>query len=130
LAELQRLHAARWAEDGEPGVLADPLAQAHLREAAPELHDAGLLRLFTLAHDGAVRGALLALQTGSTLAFYVSGHDPETRALGAGSLLIAHTIEQAAAQGCTQADFLRGEEPYKLRWGACARPTFRRVLRR
>lgn len=130
VVELQRLHAARWNEAGEPGVLADPLAQAHLVEAAPELLDAGLLRLWVLEHGGATRGALLALQTRTTLAFYVSGYDPETRALGAGTLLIAHTIEQAAAQGCVEADFLRGQEPYKLRWGACARPTFRRVLTR
>jgi CelD/BcsL family acetyltransferase involved in cellulose biosynthesis len=128
LAELERLHGARWTAAQEPGVLADPLARAHLNASAPELLEAGLLRLFTLEHAGCVRGAVLALHAGRTLAFYVSGYDPEMRALGAGTLLIAHAIEQAAAEGAAEADFLRGEEPYKLRWGAVSRPTFRRLL--
>ena len=130
MAELERLHAARWIAAGEPGVLGDPLARAHLSAAAPELLEAGLLRLFTLEQAGAVRGAVLALHAGRTLAFYVSGYDPGTRALGAGALLIAHALEQAAAEGAGEADFLRGAEPYKLRWGAVSRPTFRRVLTR
>lgn len=128
MGELERLHGARWTAAGEPGVLCDPLARAHLNAAAPELQEAGLLRLFTLEHDSAVRGAVLALHAGQALAFYLSGYDPAARALGAGTLLIAHAIEQAAAEGAAEADFLRGEEPYKLRWGAVARPTFRRVL--
>jgi CelD/BcsL family acetyltransferase involved in cellulose biosynthesis len=130
MAELERLHAARWTAAEQTGVLSDPLARAHLNASAPELLEAGLLRLFTLEHAGAVRGAILALHAGSTLAFYVSGYDPGTRALGAGTLLIAHAIEQAASEGAAEADFLRGEEPYKLRWGAVFRPTFRRLLAR
>ncbi|MBP1180869.1 CelD/BcsL family acetyltransferase involved in cellulose biosynthesis [Methylobacterium sp. PvR107] len=44
-----------------------------------------------------------------------------------GTLAFACLIAAAAAAGAAESDFLRGEEPYKYRWGAEPRRTVRRV---
>jgi CelD/BcsL family acetyltransferase involved in cellulose biosynthesis len=61
--------------------------------------------------------------------YYIGGFDPRFAALGPGTLLIAHAIEQARLEGAAAFDFLRGAEPYKYRWGAASRPTFQLLLR-
>ena len=48
--------------------------------------------------------------------------------LGLGSILIAHTMTTAHAEGRTEMHFLRGQEPYKYTWGAVDSPTWKRVL--
>lgn len=130
LTALERLHAARWESRGETGVLADDLSTALLREAAPALHDAGLLRLYVVLHKGRTAAAVLAARAGRTLCFYLSGMDPDAAELGAGTLLIGDILADAVREGCTAADFLRGRERYKYHWGAVDRPMFRRVLTR
>jgi CelD/BcsL family acetyltransferase involved in cellulose biosynthesis len=129
-AALERLHADRWRERGEAGVLGGELQAALVREALPELARDGLLRFYVLRHDGEIAGVVLALQAHATLCFYAGGFDPRRSELGAGTLLIAHAIGAAAGEGATAADFLRGRERYKYHWGAVDTPTFRRVLGR
>jgi CelD/BcsL family acetyltransferase involved in cellulose biosynthesis len=129
LDALEALHASRWSERGESGVLADPAVQAFHREAAPGLLEAGLLRLHVLRLDGAIAAVLYALADPPTCreprhAYYLGGFDPRHRALSPGSLLVAHAMEQALAEGATGFDFLRGAEPYKYRWGAVDQPMF------
>lgn len=127
-ADLQRLHAKRWRAEGEPGVLGEPLQRALLERALPALDAAGGLRLYRLLHAGEVAAVLCAFASGKRLCFYACGVDPDRAELGAGTLLIAHAIEAAAAEGLTLADFLRGEERYKAHWGATPRPRVRRVV--
>lgn len=124
------LHARRWALEGEPGVLGDPLMQGFLRDAAPGWRAEGSLRLRTLRlADGAPAAVLLALQDAAAVHMYLTGFDPAHVALGPGTLLIAETLEGAAREGCGEARWLRGREPYKYGWGAVDAPTLRRTLR-
>ena len=51
---LFRLHAARWHERGEPGILHDPLVQAFHRAALPLLARAGLARCTILTIGGEI----------------------------------------------------------------------------
>lgn len=123
LDALQRLHGQRWAERGLPGVLADAAVLSSHREAAPLLHEAGLLRLHGLRLDGEIIAALYVLADPCPRHerrhfHYIGGFDPRHRDLSPGTLLIAHAIECAMAEGATAFDFLRGAEPYKYRWGA------------
>jgi CelD/BcsL family acetyltransferase involved in cellulose biosynthesis len=127
---LERLHAERWGERGESGVLGGELQSALLREAAPELLRDGLLRLYALRHRGRIAGVVLAMRAHGALYFYACGFDPAASELGAGTLLIGHAIEAEAAAGAVAADFLRGREAYKYHWGAVDTPTARRVLTR
>jgi CelD/BcsL family acetyltransferase involved in cellulose biosynthesis len=130
---LLRLHAARWESRGEAGVLASPAVRAAHRAALPALLEAGLLRLHALRLGDEIVAALYALadppgRSERRLYFYLSGFDPALERLSPGMLLVGHAIEAAIGEGLAVADFLRGQERYKYRWGARDTPTFRRVL--
>src|SRR3954468_1614196 len=124
LETLARLHASRWSKRGLPGVLADDAVQAAHAEAAPLLHAAGLLRLWGLRLDGEWIAVLYALMHARRCYYYIAGFAPEHAFFSPGSLLLAHAIGQAQAEGATAFDFLRGAEPYKYRWGAIDQPMF------
>lgn len=128
LDRLFTLHEARWAADGG-GVLADPAVRHFHRMAATELDKAGLLRLYTLSLDGTVIGALHGLSAKGRFHYYIGGHDPAHDHGSPGSLLIAHALEEATADGCRLFDFLRGREEYKYRWGATDRDSVSVTMR-
>ncbi len=127
-AELERLHAIRWQAEGEEGVLADDLAARHLRLAIPELARAGLLRMYRLRSEGTTIAILFTMSGARSICFYLSGFDPEWEKYSPGTALIGTAIAEAAAEGCTEFDFLRGQEQYKYRWGAEDRPMGRRLV--
>ena len=52
---------------------------------------------------------------------YNSSFDPTLAALAPGMVLVWELIERAAGEGCTTFDLLRGDEPYKYRFGAVDR---------
>jgi CelD/BcsL family acetyltransferase involved in cellulose biosynthesis len=56
---------------------------------------------------------------------YNSAFDPTLGSLAPGMVLIPLLLEQAAAEGCGTFDLLRGDEPYKYRFGAVDRPLHR-----
>jgi CelD/BcsL family acetyltransferase involved in cellulose biosynthesis len=123
LAALFRLHAARWSERSESGVLAAPAVRAWHAEAAPRLLAAGMLRLHALRLDGEPIAVACCLADPAPAharrcRYYIGGFDPRHAALSPGALLIAHAIERAYQEGATGFDFLRGAEDYKYRWGA------------
>jgi CelD/BcsL family acetyltransferase involved in cellulose biosynthesis len=130
---LFRLHAARWATRDEAGVLAERRVQAMHRDAIPALHEAGLLRLFSLRLGGRPVGVIHALadppgRADRTLYLYLQGFDPAAERLSPGMLLVGAAVDHAIAEGFHAVDFLRGQERYKRFWGAVDRPTFRRIL--
>ena len=127
---LLNLHAQRWRARGEPGVFDDDLLVRMVREALPELLDAGLLRLHALRHGGRIAAAVLALEGKGALHFYISGFDPALTELGPGTLLLGDMAGEAAREGLRELRFLRGQERYKHHWGAADQTTLRRVLTR
>lgn len=130
LADLGRLHGARWRSRGEDGVLADDLVQQFHAAALPRLVAAGLARLYTLAIEDRVVGAYYGLQHGRTAYAYIGGFDPDFAFESPGTVLIGHAIEEAARGGATAFNFLRGQEPYKYEWGAVDRWSRRRTIPR
>ena len=48
---------------------------------------------------------------------YLTGFDPDYRRQSVGTILLGHAIQQSIEQH-RSFDFLKGEEPYKYRWGA------------
>jgi len=128
--DLVRLHAARWAGRGEPGLFADPRFSSFLREALPRLADLGLVQASTLRLDGLAIGAYLGFRHAGRAAYYLGGFDPDHAFVSPGALLIGHAIEQAIAGGAEAFDFLRGREPYKYAWGAVDRWNRHRRFRR
>jgi CelD/BcsL family acetyltransferase involved in cellulose biosynthesis len=122
---LAALHAARWRQKGEAGVLAHPAVIAFHRRAATGLAAAGLLQSSVLLVDGTPAAAFHGLCGQGALHYYIGGFDGAFRAASPGSLLIADAMERAARAGLPTFDFLKGAEPYKYRWGATDRPRSR-----
>ena len=129
LEALLRLHAARWVERGETGVLADPAVQAFHRGAVPALAEAGLLRMYGLRIGGRLAAVHYGLGDGRRAYYYLGGFDPELAPLGPGVLVLGHAVEEAVSEGAREFHFLRGREPYKYAWGAVDRPSWVRRFR-
>lgn len=63
-------------------------------------------------------GALYGFAGPRRLSYYQSGWEPSYERRSLGSVLIGDAIDLALARGVSTFDFLRGDEPYKLRFGA------------
>ena len=118
LSELAGLHAARWRERGEAGVLADARVRAFHSAALPRLAAAGVARLFLLTIGGETVAAYYGFLHGDRAYAYLGGFDPAFAEESPGAILIGHAIARAAAEGARSFDFLRGRESYKYAWGA------------
>jgi CelD/BcsL family acetyltransferase involved in cellulose biosynthesis len=126
IEQLIQLHTARWTASAKPGVLnGEPIQRFHGR-AAGELLQSGLLRIYGLSLDGQTVAVLYGFASHGRGYYYLGGFDPQFSHLSVGTLLIGQAIARAVAEGSTEFDFLRGQEPYKYRWGAADRPTVRR----
>jgi CelD/BcsL family acetyltransferase involved in cellulose biosynthesis len=125
---LTALHARRWQERGEAGVLADPAVQRFHRAALPRLAAAGILRVYALRLDGRIVAAFYGLACKGRHAAYLTGFDPGLARLSPGTVLLAHAIAAAIGEGLQSFDMLRGEESYKFAWGGVAQPRYRRRL--
>lgn len=130
LRELTRLHRARWDGRGGSEALRGDLVGPFLEAVTPRLVAAGLGRLFLLRLGGCCAGAYYGLSDGRQAYAWLSGFDPAFARASPGTLLIAHAIETAVAEGCREFHFLRGRERYKYEWGAVDRWSVRRVLSR
>lgn len=127
---LLRLHGARWHRRGQSGVLSDAAVARFHTHAARGLLARGVLRLH-LAYDGPRPiAALYGFLHRRRAYYYLGGFDPDYEKRGAGNQIVWHALLAAEAEGATTFDFLRGQEPYKYRWGAVDQPTFRRQLLR
>lgn len=126
---LVRLHGARWESKGEAGMLAGGDIEAFHRDVAARMLTHGLLRLYALRLDGQIVAAYYGMQAKGRATYYLSGFDPAFEKLSPGTQIVAHAICEAAREGCTVFDFLRGREPYKYAWGAADQPSFRRIIR-
>ena len=87
LEELFRLHAARWKDRHEEGVLATERLQAFHRESAARLSEAGMLRLYALFVDGRCIAAQYNIAARQRVYAYLSGFDPEWGKYSPGGVL-------------------------------------------
>jgi CelD/BcsL family acetyltransferase involved in cellulose biosynthesis len=125
LDDLFRLHARRWNEAGETGVLSDERVQEFHRAVAPALLPAGILRLCRMRVNDRSIAAIYALFHRDTVFCYLQGYDPEFAHLSPGNQLMFAVIEDAVRLGMRRFDFLRGAEAYKLHWRPQGEPTHR-----
>lgn len=130
VAELWRLHQARWTSRGEPGLLRDGRLRPFHLGAMTGLAGRNILRLYALMLGAQVVGVYYGSQHGRLACAYLSGFDPQFAYYSPSTFLIGHAIGQAAAEGGREMHFLRGDEDYKYAWGVTERWNSRRVLRR
>ncbi|MGA1875832.1 MAG: GNAT family N-acetyltransferase [bacterium] len=124
-----RLHNERWQSNGGHGLLTDTDVQNFYRDAALNLLEAGVLRLYALRLGCRMAACLYGFIHKGRFYYYLGGFDPAFRGLSPGTLLIGLVMEEAILQGATEFDFLRGQETYKYRWGAKDQPNYNRQWR-
>ena len=129
VAELVRLHQARWAGRGG-GVLGNEQVIKFHRTAMPGLMAAGVLRVYLLELAGRVAAVYYGFMHANTAYAYLGGFDPMFAFESPGTVLLYHAIREATREGAQQFDFLRGREAYKYTWGATDRWNARRIFRR
>ena len=122
------LHARRWRSRWQPGVLFSRKVQRFHRQAARGLLEDDALRLHALRLDGRTVASLYCFAYGGVGYYYLGGFDPDLSRSSVGTVLTAHAMESAVREGCREFDFLRGQEPYKYRWGCVDRTNHRLIL--
>jgi CelD/BcsL family acetyltransferase involved in cellulose biosynthesis len=125
LTALFALHALRWAERGEAGVLGASEVEAFHRDVADRLLHRGWLRLYRLHVGDELAGLPYGFQLRDRFCSYIGGFNPRFNACSPGALLIEHAISEAVRAGACEFDFLRGAEACKYRWGARDRVQYR-----
>lgn len=127
---LVQLHNARWSLRAQPGVLASVSIQQFHREVARQLLGEGSLRLYLLTLDGRAAAVFYGFHHNRSTSYYLGGFLPQLEHLNAGTAIVGCAIEEAAREGASEFDFLRGDESYKYGWGATNRLTYRRTIYR
>jgi CelD/BcsL family acetyltransferase involved in cellulose biosynthesis len=105
------LHAARWPQSHflQHRSFHEDFAMRALRN--------GWLRLWFLELDGQPSAAWYGFRYEGVEFHYQVGRDPKKTKDSLGTVLTAHVLRQAFADGVTEYRFLRGDEPYKHRFG-------------
>ena len=124
LDDLFRLHTTRWAQSGQPGVLADESTRVFHERCAPALLAKGILKIHRLKLGAQTIAVLYSLWERGTVFCYMQGFDPAYAKLSPGTQLVFAVMEEAQRQGIRKFDFLRGQEAYKEHWRARAQATF------
>ncbi len=130
MTALFALHQQRWNARWLPGVLGNRRVQAFHREVAARFLANGWLRLHLLTIDGEIRSVLHCFAFGGRTYYYLGGFAPDLGKYSLGTLLTGRAIRQAIAEGCSEFDFLRGNEAYKYRWSPEERVNHRLLLLR
>lgn len=116
MAALFDLHQKRWNARLLPGVMGGTKTQEFHRAVAERFHKRGWLRLHLTRVEGRTVAALYCFSHRGHYYYYLGGFAPELAKYSLGTVLTAHAMRQAIAEGCEEFDFLRGNEPYKYRW--------------
>jgi CelD/BcsL family acetyltransferase involved in cellulose biosynthesis len=110
-----RLHEERWEDRGGSSSGEELVERFHRSFAAAAL-ERGWLRLWIAEADGKPAAAWYGWRLGYRYCYALSGLAKEYEPLALGTVLLAHTIEQAAAEGATVYDMMWGDEGYKSRF--------------
>ena len=114
---------------GDKDDFMDEQMKGFFRAVAHVLQPPGWLQLAFIEVDGQKAASMLNFDYEDTILVYNSGYDPQHRAhLSPGIVLLAYCIQHAIELGRARFDFLRGDEPYKYRFGAKDTKVYRLVI--
>lgn len=108
--------------------LTDSMRQ-HLHNTARAAFEGGWLQMAFFTLDGNKAAANMSFNYNDRLWLYNSGWDWKYRDYSPGWILIAYLIEWANAHGIKEFDFMRGDEPYKYKFGGIDRHIYRVTLK-
>jgi len=122
LAELFRLHEARWSALGRTGSFADPRRRAFYRDFAARALANGELALARLEERDAVSAMQLGVRCGARYYQIQEGFDPALGEERAATALRALALGELIARGVRSYDFMAGDSRHKRDWGGVERP--------
>ena len=108
--------------------LTAPMRQ-HLHNTARIAFEHGWLQMAFFTLDGNKAAANMSFKYNHRLWLYNSGWDWEYRDYSPGWILIAYLIKWANAHNIEEFDFMRGDEPYKYKFGGIDRNIYRVTLK-
>lgn len=117
-------------EAGKAGFFKREVMRDFFRALAAEFVEERIFRLHILEVGGRPGAATVSLVHGGEWGLYNSAFDSTLRILAPGMVQVGQLIEMAAEEGNTVFDLLRGDEPYKYRFGAVDRELHRLVVER
>jgi CelD/BcsL family acetyltransferase involved in cellulose biosynthesis len=119
--ELHRL------SEGPKGVFMVPGMEIFFRRLADEFLPEGIFRLTFIEVAGELAAGTIGFVCDGTSYLYNSAFDRTWGALAPGMVLVGEDIRHAIEEGCTVFDLLKGDYPYKYRFGAVPRRVRRLV---
>jgi CelD/BcsL family acetyltransferase involved in cellulose biosynthesis len=123
LPQLFRLHMSEWAARGETSQFVHLENQQFYECLLEELGPSGAVRLDMLALSGRIIAAHFGFLWAGRFYYYKPAFDPGFSGHSPGNLLLAHLLNETAAQDVREFDLLFGVEPYKLNFASGVRPT-------
>ncbi len=130
LNALVQLHSARWKKRGEAGMIEANHSAAFLRDITRQFAAQQMSRIFSLRFKDRIAAIILAFVYQGKAYGYLTAFDPAHEQFSLGSVLLFEALRYCYQQGIRTWNFLRGDEPYKLLWGAQAIPRLRLTLAR
>lgn len=112
------LHARRWRAKWQPGVFAWRTVRDFHRCFTSIALQRDWLALHYMKLNGRYVAVHYCFQLDSAVCYYGGGFDPDLSKYSVGTVLMGKAIQHAIERGASVFDFLRGDEPYKLSWGA------------
>lgn len=127
-ADLQAFFEFHRQAPGDKAAFFTPERERFFRRLAADLFLFGLARLDVLELDGEAVASTFSYDYRDTFALYNSAFRPDLAKHAPGMVLVGALIEQAIDEGKRVFDFLRGDEPYKRRFGPEPRPVYQVML--
>lgn len=115
---------------GDKGRFMAPGMELFFRRLADAMLPDGTLRLAFLEAGGTKLAGAIGFRDRDRFLLYNSAYDHAHRAVAPGMVLVAELIRSSIAEGCRRFDMLKGDLPYKYRFGARPRRIARLLLRR
>ncbi len=116
--------------EGPKGVFLVPGMEIFFRRLGEAFGREGGFRLTMIEVDGVLAAGTIGFVFDRTTSLYNSAFDRSWGALAPGMVLVAEDIRLAIEEGSTAFDLLKGDYPYKYRFGAVPRAVRRLVATR
>ncbi len=120
LEALFRLHQGRWQSGGQPGSFSSSERRDFYARLSSCLLARKWLELWALELDGEIAAVQFAFRYGDRVFQLQEGYDHKRNTDRPGFVLRGEVLKQLISEKVRMYDFLGGEDPYKVRWGARA----------
>jgi CelD/BcsL family acetyltransferase involved in cellulose biosynthesis len=128
--DFDRFVAMHRSSEGEKGKFMVPGTELFFRRLADEFLEEGTLRLSFLESGGDPMAGAIRFRDRDRLLLYNSAYDHARSRVAPGMVLMTRLIASAIEEGRREVDLLKGDLPYKYRFGARPRRISRLLLTR